>query len=343
VTKTQAKIHDIARDANWLAHRYDPEHDAIHLIHVPRTAHRAATFLTDEYLKLDREPLILRRADLVAAAPSPAPVHFIFHSAFCLSTLLARAFDIPGRAIGLKEPVLLNDLSGWRQRGADPRLLSQVLNESLRLLARPFEQGESVIIKPSNVVNGLAPAMLGLRPDARAILLHAPLVTYLRSIAKKGMWGRLWVRDLLVKLLRDDLIDLGFEGDDYLGLTDLQVAAVGWIAQQAHFAQLVTQFGAERVKTLDSETILARPAETISALATLFDVALDATEVRAVIEGPAFRTHSKSGADFSGEARQAEYDVAAEVHGDEIEKVALWARAVAANAGVEMGSNNPLI
>jgi hypothetical protein len=342
VTAPNSDLATIAADARWLAHRYDPGHDAFHMRHVTRAAHRAATFLTDEYLSPEPSPLILRRTDVMAAAPTPAPVHFIFHSAFCLSTLLARAFDIEGKTLGLKEPMILNDLAGWRQRGAEPRALSAVLDDSLTLLARPMMGEERVIVKPSNVVNGLAPAILGLRPEATAVLLHAPLNTYLRSIAKKGMWGRLWVRDLLVKLLREGLIDLGFEDEAYLGLTDLQAAAVGWLAQQALFVRLVDLFGKDRVKTLDSETIMARPLDTVGALATHFDVSLDAPEVHAVVEGPAFKTHSKSGTDFGAQARQAEYDEAAKVHGEEIEKVSLWAQAVADNAGVNLGSHNPL-
>ncbi len=343
VTTPAPDLAAIAADARWLAHRYDPGHDAFHMRLVPRAAHRAATFLTDEYLGAEPNPVVLRRAEIMAAAPAPAPVHFVFHSAFCLSTLIARAFDIEGKAMGLKEPLILNDLAGWRQRGAEPRALSAVLDDSLTLLARPMAAGERIIIKPSNVANGLAAAMLGLRPDATALLLHAPLDTYLRSIAKKGMWGRIWVRDLLIKLIKDGLVDLGFEDEAYLGLTDLQAAAVGWIAQQALFARLVMQFGAGRIKTLDSETIMAQPAATITALAAHFGVDLNAAEVGAVVDGPAFKTHSKSGAGFDAGARQAEYDAAAAVHGNELQKVAVWAKAVADNAGVAMGSLNPLV
>ena len=248
----------IARDPAWLAHRYDPGHDAVHFVHVPRAVHRAATFLTDEYLPAGPPPVIVRRGDAMAALPPPGPLHFILHSAFCLSTVLARAFDIPGVAMGLKEPLILNDLCGWRIRGAERNRLAAVLGDTLTLLARPFGAGEAVIVKPTNLFNGLATVSLAMRPGARALLLHAPLETYLRSVAKKGMTGRLWVRDLMVKQLQEGLIDLGFEDADYLGMTDLQAAAVGWLAQHALFAALIARFP-DRVRSLDSETLLARP------------------------------------------------------------------------------------
>lgn len=333
----------VLRDASWLAHRFDPGNDAIVFRHVDRESRARATFLTDEYLGTDFDPVVIRRAEAVAEAPEPAPVHFIFHSAFCCSTLLARAFDLPGLSMGLKEPVILNDIVGWRHRGADGRDITKALDNGLKLLARPFVAGEATIIKPSNVANGLAPAMMGLRPASRALLLHAPLPVFLKSVAKKGMWGRLWVRDLLGKQLREGFVDLGFEQGDYLGLTDLQAAAVGWLAQQALFARMIAQFGPERLRTLDSETLLDNADASISRLAELFGISVDENGRRAILDGPAFANDSKTGAAFSREAREAAYDEAARHHLDEIEKVTVWAEAVATNAGVTTEAPSPLL
>lgn len=326
----------LARDANWLAHRYDPGHDAVHFIPLPRDGHRAATFITDEHLPKNLIPQVVRRDAAIAAAPPAAPIHFVFHSAYCCSTLVARAFDRPGWAMGLKEPVILNDLVGWRRRGEKGPDMAQVLDDTLRLLARPFAPGEATVVKPSTVVNGLAPAMLALRPQARAVLLYAPLRTYLGSIAKKGIDGRLWVRTLLLGMLDDRMIDLGFATRDYLGHTDLQAAAVGWLGQQQLFGQLVTRFGAERVRTLDSATLLADPQRAMDALATLFGLPHDDATIAEIVAGPAFTRHSKQDAAFGAAAREAEHRDAAATHADEIAKVATWAEAVAAAAGIPL-------
>jgi hypothetical protein len=317
------------RDAAWLAHRYDPQQDAVHFLPVPRAVHRASAFITDEFLPKGLAPLVVRRQDAVAAAPPAAPLHFILHSAFCCSTLLARAFDRPGWAMGLKEPVILNDLIGWRRRGGRGPDMASVLDDVLTLLARPFEPGEAVVIKPSNAINALAPAMLALRPASRAVLLYAPLRTYLASVAKKGIDGRLWVRVLLLGLIDDKLIDLGFTSRDYLGLTDLQVAAVGWLAQQMHFAKLVERFGADRVRTLDSETLTADPAGTMRHLSALFDLPLDTTALDEIVTGPAFTRHSKMDAAFGTGDRAQEHREAQDMHADEIDKVAQWIKVVA--------------
>ena len=56
VTGSQAA--SIAGDPAWLAHRYDPTADDIHFVEAPRAVHRAATFLTDEYLAGTDRPAV---------------------------------------------------------------------------------------------------------------------------------------------------------------------------------------------------------------------------------------------------------------------------------------------
>jgi hypothetical protein len=338
MTPAAVDVARIARDPFWFPYRYDPTHDAFHFRQLARADHRAATFLTDEYLG-EAAPVIVRRTDVMTQPMAAAPLHFIIHSAFCCSTVLARAFDAEGVAMGLKEPMFFNDMAGWQMRGADPARLQAVMHDGLRLLARPFAAGEAVIVKPSNIVNGLVPAMLGLRPDARALLLEAPLEDFLNSIARKGMWGRLWARELVLKQLRTGMHPFGFKPDDYFGQTDLQVAAMGWLAQHALFARLAAEMPG-RVRTLDSVRLMAAPQPAMAALSALFGVALD---VPAAVAGPAFTRHSKFGNDFGAAERVAEQQQAAPAHADEIEKVAAWTAAVAKSAGVPMELPAPLI
>ena len=79
---------------------------------------------------------------------------------------------------------------------------------------------------------------MALRPEARAIFLYAPLESFLISVARKGLGCRLWARELLEGQLRDGYVDLGFSSGDYFRQTDLQVAAVGWLAQHMAFRRL---------------------------------------------------------------------------------------------------------
>lgn len=324
---------EILSDAEWLAHRYDRSSDQIRFLRVPRQRHREISFLTDE--NIGAAPVnIIDRSEAVSLA-SPGTPHFIFHSAFCASTMLVRAMDHPGIAMGLSEPVILNDIVGFRRRGEfQPSQVAQALDEALTLLARPFARGEAVIIKPSNILNTLAGAMMAIRPDSKALFLYAPLPIFLASVARKGMWCRLWARELLEGLLLEGAINLGFETKDYFRLTDLQVAAVGWLAQHALFGTLAQRLGQSRLMTLNSETLMADQGKAVSALASHFGLG-KAGELH-LTDNAALRRHSKTGKVFDADQRRAEQQQAYAAYGDEIEKVNIWAEAVARNAGVSL-------
>ncbi len=336
-----ARQAEIISDAEYLAHRYDEVADGFRFVHVPRDVHRSCTFITDEHLPdVDKYDLI-SRTDLAQMPVQTAPVHFIFHSAYCCSTMLARAFDIPGVSMGLKEPVILNDMIGWRRRGADNQKMVAVLDKSLDLLARPMGDDQAVIIKPSNICTPLAIAALKLRPESRALLLYAPLESYLQSIAKKEMWGRIWVRDVLIGTLKDGYAVGGFSQEELLQLTDLQVAAIGWLSQHAAFAKIIETIGPDRVRTLDSDSFLASQETTLLSLNQLFELGMDDEKIEQILDGPAFNSHSKldqakRGAVFDAKTRQAEQSQMAALHGAEIDMVTQWTKAVADSQGIKL-------
>lgn len=324
------------------AHRFDPERDFFHLIPADRDALSAATFLTDQNLAGAGAARAVSRATALASATSRAPVHYILHSAFCCSTLLARALDAPGVALSLKEPVVLNDLVGWRGRGGPPTRVAEVLDHSLRLLEHAAPAGEALVIKPSNLVNPLAHALLALRPDARAVLLYAPLPTFLASIASKGLEGRLWVRELWWKLLRLGTEPFGFTEEELFRHSDLQVAALGWLAQHRLFADLTARFPG-RVLTASSAALLAQPARALGAAARHFGLAFDEATTAQVAAGPLFTRHAKTGEAFDAGSRDALHRTAADANADEIAMVERWARSVAENAGVTLELPAPLL
>ncbi len=328
-------------DAEWLAHRHVEGQDAFRFVHVPRGFHATVPFLTDDHLGA----LTATQTDVPARqlleTLGKGPLHLLFHSAFCGSTLLARALAQPGVAMGLSEPVVLNDVVGFRQRGAAPAAVARCADAALRLLARPFGAGEAVVVKPSNVINPLAELLLALAPQARAVFLYAPLESFLVSVVRKGLPCRLWARELLQGYLPQGMIaPLGLGGDDLLGMADLQVAAVGWLAQHRLFAALAGKVGAHRLRTLDADRMTARPAEAIAAVAAHYGLALDAAAVAA---GPAFARHSKSGAAFTPADRTREYAQARAAYANEIDIVLAWADKLAAQAGIAMEPPFPLL
>jgi len=325
-------------DPEWLAHRHVEGFDRIRFVHVPRQRHRDMPFLIEELIgpdaPLHEEPVATALREAI-----PGKLCFLLHSAFCGSTMLVRALDVPGVAMGLSEPMILNDVVGFRRRGAAPRDVARLTDAATRLLARPFEPGEAVVIKPSTVVNPLARLLLALRPDAPCIALYAPLETFLLSVARKGLECRLWARELFEGYLQEGFADFGYSGSEVFRQSDLQIAALGWLAQHRQFAALASEFGT-RVATLDADRLTENPEAALAAVARHYGLTLDSAAVAA---GPAFTRHSKSGAAYGMEARRIDYTAAREAYGDEIAKVMVWAKVVADNAGITLEAPNALL
>jgi hypothetical protein len=317
---------------NWLPSHWLRSADGIQFVRLERREHEQLTFLSDEYLQpLRPQTATLALSDLEAAALPAAPApQYIFHSAFAASTLLTRALDAPAIATALKEPQILNELAeGVRTQALSRELLTFVV----KLLARPYEAGEKVVIKPSNVANILAGPLLDLDPASNAIFLYAPLPRFLRSVADKGLFGRTWVRRLFAILSADTRIDFGLSPSEQFELTDLQVTALAWLRHHAQAAALLGRLGV-RVRVLDSEAFLARRAQTMLAVAQHFGLALDEGRAEEIANGPAFTTHSKEiGRQFDPE-EPLKPKPAVPVIDDEIRMVADWARSVAEHAGI---------
>lgn len=330
------------RDPEWLAHRYVESDDTVRFIHVPRAERSTVPFLTDPNLGERPGPYDLPANDALAEFERQ-PLCWLFHSAFCGSTMLAHGFDIPGLVSSLSEPVILNDGVGLRRRGAPPREVARAADLALRLLGRSYPGEAAVVIKPSNVVNPLAELFLTLQPQAPAVFLFAPLETFLISVARKGLQCRLWVRELLEGYLREDFVGLGFAPGDYFRQSDLQVAAVGWLAQHAHFARLADKLGQQRLRLLDADRMVADPTAAVGAVARHFGLDLVANGAAAIAGGPAFNRHSKSGAAYSAEARRADYAAARASYGEEIDTVLQWAVRVAESAEVTLDPPGQLL
>lgn len=334
-------------DAEWLAHRLVEGTDAVRFAHVPRASHAAMAFLTDDGFTAHfgaMPPQVDVPATQLLSRFGKAKVGLLFHSAFCGSTLLTRALAEPGVAMGLSEPVILNDVVGMRNRGAPPAAVARSADLALRLLARPFGPGESVVVKPSNLLNPYAELLLALAPDARALFLYAPLETFLVSVVRKGLPCRLWVRELLEGYLGAGIVaPLGISPEDAFRQSDLQVAATGWLAQHRLFAALAGKVGPARLRTLTSEQLTGDPARVLAAAAAHFGLALSPEAIDRIAAGPAFTRHSKSGAAFSPDQRRDEYASARSAHADEIDMVLGWAGKVAEQAGIPMDAPHPLL
>ena len=332
-------------DPAWLPHRILDDGRTIRLVRLARAERRALPFLDDRFVgdEVPRIDLPLERIVDAAAVPEAERCHYLFHSAFCGSTLLARALDIEGVATSLQEPQALIDLARLLPPSGGSAEQKQALDAVLGLLQRPFAPGEAVVIKPGDFANPLIEAMLALRPRSRALLMYAPLPGFLLSIARRGQCYRPWARRLATIYRRQPEFETAQTGDLLL-LTDLQLAAFLWLQHQARFARLIGDLPAGRIATLRSDAFLAEPARALRAAATLFELDLDEARAAAIVAGPVFGHHAKRpDRPFDRAALRREEAAAKFAYGAEIANALEWADGVAAEAGVPMRLGTPLL
>ena len=313
----------LAADPHWLPHRVDPASGRLEFLHLTREALSQTGFLADRTGETQAVPL----AQIARSAIAPGPVHFIFHTAFCRSTLLVRALECPGVCAGLSEPRVLASLAGAGQ-GAQP-LVGPVVD----LLARPWAQGEAVFVKPTNHSNRLIPALMDAAPQSKAIVMTNPLPSFLAAVIRKGMMGRRWARQLFLEVMGYAGIDLGMDGREQFAMTDLQAAGLAWFLNQRYFDAIARQYG-ERVRVLDGDRFDAARERTLVAVGDFTGVAIDKAKAREIAEGPVFTRDAKTGRDFAAKAREDASATHSAVVEDEIAKVGEWIGMIAQQAGL---------
>lgn len=337
-TMAQPSLSDVAGDPDWLPHTYDQAGAALTFVHVPADRRGGLMFLSDEHFagNFDKIAFPAESVAEAVADSARAPLHFIFHTSFCCSTLLARALDIPGTSSALKEPDVLINVANRLIRSDDPANRKR-LELVLRLLERPQQGTRSVIVKPTNFANRTAEPALSARPDSRAVLLYSDVGTFLRSLLKRGMWGRILGRKLFAQLSGWSSLKIGIAPADTFVLTDVQVAALAWLMQIAHFDRLARAFGPDRVMVIDSPTLLADPSAAIGKAQALFGLGLSGEQIEEIATGPVFSRHSKfTDRDYSAQARASDHEAVNSANREELDMVTKWIEAVAQQAGAPL-------
>lgn len=110
------------------------------------------------------------------------PVNYIFHTAFCGSTLLSRALHNPPHVVSLKEPHVLFRLSEASLRLGDEYLAPHV-NNVMAELSQPWTSDGQVVIKPTNSCNIIISNLV--MSDDKVLFLYSTLESFLISCLKK--------------------------------------------------------------------------------------------------------------------------------------------------------------
>lgn len=323
---TDAKT--LAADPSWVPDALDPARGLIRFARLDSEALRREAFLDARKNAAVSAWAEARIADLAPHIAASPPASYIFHSAFCGSTLLARALDVRGRTLALKEPNIALELVNARR--AHPAYQADAVwrehrDVVLTLLERRRARDERIVIKPTNLALPLAPIIM--ERGSPVLFLYGSLREFLLSILKKGEEGRAFARKMFNIFAMDKTALGAIEPRQAMALTDLQVAALGWRHQLEEFDRLLA---APAGASLDYAGFIAAPEALLKAASAALRLDLPDSALAAAARGPIFKTDAKfSDKPFTVQSREsANADLEAR-HGNELALIASWAEKTA--------------
>lgn len=255
----------------------------------------------------------------------PAP-RYVFHHAFCCSTLLVRSLGPPGVVFAYREPASLTELAlidlGDRNFvRSEPGIQLLAAIGDLHCRVDPA-LNELPLTKACDCVNGIIEPLLEVCPDARAVLLYSDLEPFVMGcLASEDR--RTWTKGRL-PAFRCWKVP-GFTRDAPTRvLSDGETAACLWALHMELFADLARRLP-ERVLSLDCEELLVNPADTANRVARF--LGLENGHTREHAQATA-RMHAKTAIPYSAEKRRADFEAMRPRLRSDLHQARLWCETV---------------
>jgi hypothetical protein len=321
-------VEDIVSDARWFPTDLAAS-TATYTFHlIDRTTIEGLAGLADAAWDPSGLPSItVPLSELEGCIPSgPKPkLNFIWHTAYCCSTLLSRLLDAEDRNLSIREPKVLVALANAKRRGFFGRRETEALpSVTFHLIARPIPPGTSVTVKPATAVNYLIRDTTVLT-EGRMLILFSDLATFLVSIVRNGEQRRTFNRRLFALIAADGNEQYRWSREKIFELSDLQVAALVWHMHIAEFARSLPMIEPGRVAALDCQSLLEDPQQTLDRVDRFLQLGLGPSRIQKVLEGPLTRFHAKQPGDpYSVPQRQSDLGGIARKTKEDVEAVIEW-------------------
>lgn len=295
--------------------------------------YRQSPFLDHRTVKKNDESKVIGLDQLMAENPIVAPEssHYIFHNAFCCSTLFSRCLNSVESALVLREPnVLMEQASIYRFSGTQmlPAMDMQFADNIFKLLsvlmARRFEPCDEVIIKPTDSCNNMMSQLLATNPENKGLIIYSDIEHFLTAIFKNPQREE-WVKVRAVELSLDEMKKNGNVKANPETLNSYQKSALVWVLHINKFKNILASEIGSKVKTINNEVFMKSPVDVIEEYLDFLGIAVDhdklSDDVAKIMKG-----HSKSSElSYSNEQRENEYLEARNKYDNEIKESIAWA------------------
>ncbi|MHB8285373.1 MAG: hypothetical protein ACYDD1_11930 [Caulobacteraceae bacterium] len=259
--------------------------------------------------------------------------NFIFHIGHVGSTLLSRLLDEHPAVMSLREPPVLRTLAVDRfnaSAGREAPPVEQLDRETdvfLRLLSRTWRAEQTVLIKATSFVSGIADRLLELTPAARAICLTVTPMAYIRGIL--GGPARTEAPVMAASRLERLSHRLGVNSWRLAAMSEGEVIAMSWLCEMTALSDAAKKRPAD-VLWFDFDQVLTSPRTALAAAFAHLGVVIDADAVQAIAASPILSRYSKAPDHaYSPEARREVLMQAEREHGVEVHQGVDWLRRAA--------------
>jgi hypothetical protein len=312
--------------------RLAPEANTLTLVPMSEQLYRGVNFLDDREIPMagSRDvPLDVAIRELDAKNLPPRPLHWIFHVAFCGSTLVSRCLERLPTAFVLKEPFAIHDMAARKRHRDDDPATAIGWHDSLRLLiallGRTYRDEQVAIVKPTDASTHLMADVLALNAGSKALFQYVGVEEFL--LAMLGDRVRMgFVRERLQDLAVLFPDEAAFRRDAWQSLPDASQATCLWVLHLRLYAKFAGSTHGGRCRSLDFAGFLRDPRESLAAIARFFGLGCSSRDIEAAI-AMSMAVHSKeTRTAFSTADRVARLKSAAETHRREIDASLAWAR-----------------
>ena len=342
-------VNEIVDNPNWYCHAINLDTGRLGFVKTTKSALSETTFLDDRFnvSKLESASLSIQECvNFIDGKESAAP-KYIFHTAFCCSTLLARCLDFPDSNVSVKEPAVLMALANYQRTGhkvlANVNEAKEIYGLVNHLLFRPFGENESVVVKPTNTVNNIICQLMATHTESKALFLHSDLKSFLISLLKKGEEGRGFARQLFNIFFMDSAEAQLLQQNQLLRMTDMQVAAIAWHLQLENYFDAFAEFNADKVKSLHCDRLLDSSNDILTKVVSNFDLIKLEENIDQLLEHAPLQKNSKTpGKAFTAEDRKAEHNQTEQLYRDSLNAIIPWAQQLRFKYQYSESISNPL-
>ena len=322
----------LALSAAAYPQKIDLTQQLILLVEQHEAAYKAASFLDDRILRPGTKGAWTSIASIDAAsrsARSQFPLHFIFHTGHVGSTLLSRVIDETAHSLPVREPLPLRTLAEAQDAlGAPNSVLSAVQLDALltlfvRLWTRGFDSTRAVVLKATSATARLAPRLLGISTNSRAIYLNVRAEPYLATL----LAGSNSMTDLkghgperiqrLAKQLNIPLVPLA-------SLSPGELTAMSWLAESLTQHEVLAAFP-DRVLGVDFDTFLTNAAVGLQKVLEHLRLDHDEHAVRSIAHSSVMARYSKAPEhDYTPAIRAELLQESRSMNSEEIRRGMMW-------------------